>query len=142
MRSGERFRTSGPLVFIQIFLSFYEWQLKQQICYILHCYFFFKSMVLNRFKLRSKCFFPQIQQAPCPIFRKVANSLKPLCLDCLITRHGIKLYRQAGYHWNLKAFILVEASAKKLIFYFLETDKLIKGIHPSLMIKTNVTKKN
>ena len=58
-------------IFIQIFLSFYEWQLKQHLLSMV----FNHPVLLDCIKFsqlwRSKCFFPKIQQAPSPDFIKV-----------------------------------------------------------------------
>ena len=82
-------------------------------------------MVLNRFKIEVSKF----NRPLAPTSERQQNPWNPFVLIVWLPDMGWNCIRQAGHHWNLKAFILVEASAKKLILYFLETDKPIKGIH-------------
>ena len=69
---------------MQIFMSFYDGKLKQQICYSFSL--LISSMLFNwqssYFRLQQifpilmiQMLFPQIQQAPGPDFRKVGKSL-------------------------------------------------------------------
>ena len=74
-------------IFMQIFMSFYEGKLGQQICYssTRPCFFNQFKMVVQFFEtvrphqvfpiLMVSMIFSQIQQAPCPNFKKVGKSL-------------------------------------------------------------------
>ena len=96
-------------IFMQIFMSFYDGQLKQQICYS-----FTGSPVLSDWIkffpiLMVKMLFSQIKQTPGPDFRKVGESL-----DCI--RDNFPFLESWQDEWHCLILMIMSLSTEPLLF--------------------------